>query len=105
MYSGRFFDLIKRKALKLEHVETLILDEADEMLNMGFLENIEAIIERVPESHPNASFSATMPEAIKRIGVNFMKNPEHVKIAAKELTTAIVDQYLFVLKKMKNLIR
>ena len=96
---GRLLDLIKRKALKLDSVETLILDEADEMLNMGFLDDIEAIIERVPESRQTLLFSATMPEAIKRIGVQFMKEPEHVKIAAKELTTELVDQYYIRVKE------
>ena len=81
---GRLLDLIKRKALKLNNIETLILDEADEMLNMGFLEDIEAIISRVPEERQTLLFSATMPDAIKRIGVQFMKDPEHVKIKAKE---------------------
>ena len=66
---GRLLDLIKRKALKLNNIETLILDEADEMLNMGFLEDIEAIISRVPEERQTLLFSATMPDAIKRIGV------------------------------------
>ncbi|EHJ52698.1 DEAD/DEAH box helicase [Streptococcus macacae] len=96
---GRLLDLIKRKALKLNHVETLILDEADEMLNMGFLEDIEAIISHVPESRQTLLFSATMPDAIKRIGVKFMKDPEHVKIAAKELTTDLVDQYYVRVKE------
>lgn len=96
---GRLLDLIKRKALKLNHVETLILDEADEMLNMGFLEDIEAIISRVPEDRQTLLFSATMPDAIKQIGVKFMKEPEHVKIAAKELTTELVDQYYIRVKE------
>lgn len=96
---GRLLDLINRKALKLNTVETLILDEADEMLNMGFLDDIEAIIERVPESRQTLLFSATMPEAIKRIGVKFMKEPEHVKVAAKELTTELVDQYYIRVKE------
>ena len=96
---GRLLDLIKRKALKLDHVETLILDEADEMLNMGFLEDIEAIISRVPESRQTLLFSATMPEPIKQIGIKFMKEPEHVKIAAKELTTDLVDQYYVRVKE------
>ena len=72
---GRLLDLIKRKALKLNNIETLILDEADEMLNMGFLEDIEAIISQVPEERQTLLFSATMPDAIKRIGVQFMKDP------------------------------
>lgn len=99
---GRLLDLIKRKALKLHDIETLILDEADEMLNMGFLEDIEAIISRVPESRQTLLFSATMPEAIKRIGVQFMKEPEHVKIAAKELTTELVDQYYIRVKEQEK---
>ena len=90
---GRLLDLIKRKALKLNGIETLILDEADEMLNMGFLDDIEAIISKTPESRQTLLFSATMPEPIKRIGVKFMKEPEHVKVAAKELTTELIDQY------------
>ena len=96
---GRLLDLIKRKALKLNHIETLILDEADEMLNMGFLEDIETIISRVPEERQTLLFSATMPDPIKRIGVKFMKEPEHVKIAAKELTTELVDQYYIRVKE------
>ena len=96
---GRLLDLIKRKALKLNNIETLILDEADEMLNMGFLEDIESIISRVPEERQTLLFSATMPDAIKRIGVKFMKEPEHVKIAAKELTTELVDQYYIRVKE------
>ena len=99
---GRLLDLIKRKALKLQDIETLILDEADEMLNMGFLEDIEAIISRVPENRQTLLFSATMPDAIKRIGVQFMKDPEHVKIAAKELTTELVDQYYIRVKEQEK---
>nr|WP_210729471.1 DEAD/DEAH box helicase [Streptococcus ovuberis] len=96
---GRLLDLIKRKALKLDGVETLILDEADEMLNMGFLEDIEAIIEQTPTARQTLLFSATMPEPIKQIGIKFMQQPEHVKIAAKELTTELVDQYYLRVKE------
>ena len=99
---GRLLDLIKRKALKLNNIETLILDEADEMLNMGFLEDIEAIISRVPEERQTLLFSATMPDAIKRIGVQFMKDPEHVKIKAKELTNVNVDQYFIRVKEQEK---
>lgn len=99
---GRLLDLIKRKALQLSHVETLILDEADEMLNMGFLEDIESIISRVPKERQTLLFSATMPAPIKRIGVQFMKNPEHVQIEAKELTTELVDQYYIRVKEQEK---
>ncbi|HEQ4459932.1 TPA: DEAD/DEAH box helicase [Streptococcus pyogenes] len=99
---GRLLDLIKRKALILDHVETLILDEADEMLNMGFLEDIEAIISRVPADRQTLLFSATMPAPIKQIGVKFMKDPEHVQIKNKELTNINVDQYYVRVKEQEK---
>lgn len=99
---GRLLDLIKRKALVLDHVETLILDEADEMLNMGFLEDIEAIISRVPADRQTLLFSATMPAPIKQIGVKFMKDPEHVQIKNKELTNVNVDQYYVRVKEQEK---
>lgn len=99
---GRLLDLIKRKALILDHVETLILDEADEMLNMGFLEDIEAIISRVPADRQTLLFSATMPAPIKQIGVKFMKDPEHVQIKNKELTNVNVDQYYVCVKEQEK---
>ncbi|HEK9073948.1 TPA: DEAD/DEAH box helicase [Streptococcus equi subsp. zooepidemicus] len=99
---GRLLDLIKRKALRLDHVETLILDEADEMLNMGFLEDIEAIISRVPDHRQTLLFSATMPAPIKEIGVKFMKDPEHVQVKNKELTNVNVDQYYVRVKEQEK---
>ncbi|KHD45190.1 DEAD/DEAH box helicase [Streptococcus hongkongensis] len=99
---GRLLDLIKRKALKLDHVETLILDEADEMLNMGFLEDIEAIISRVPAERQTLLFSATMPAPIKQIGVKFMKEPEHVQIKNKELTNVNVEQFYVRVKEQEK---
>lgn len=90
---GRLLDHIKRKTVSLDNIETLVLDEADEMLNMGFLEDIENIIQLTPESRQTLLFSATMPDAIKRIGVTFMKTPEHVRIKAKEMTAQLIDQY------------
>ena len=99
---GRLVDLIKRKAIKLDQLETLILDEADEMLNMGFLEDIHFIIEKTPETRQTLLFSATMPDAIKKIGVKFMKNPEHIKIAAKEMTADRIDQYFVKAKEFEK---
>jgi len=99
---GRLVDLIKRKAIKLDQLETLILDEADEMLNMGFLEDIHFIIEKTPENRQTLLFSATMPNDIKKIGVKFMKNPEHIKIAAKEMTADRIDQYFVKTKEFEK---
>ena len=69
---GRLLDHIRRGTVKLDHVKMLVLDEADEMLNMGFLEDIESIIKQVPDERQTMLFSATMPPEIKRIGVQFM---------------------------------
>jgi len=90
---GRLLDHIRRRTLKLDHVQMLVLDEADEMLNMGFLDDIEDIIKQLPEARQTMLFSATMPPEIKRVGVQFMHDPKHVKIKAKELTTDLIDQY------------
>ena len=99
---GRMVDLLKRKALDLSHLETLILDEADEMLNMGFLEDIEFIIGKTPAERQTLFFSATMPNDIKKIGVKFMKNPEHIKVAAKEMTADRIDQYFIKTKEFEK---
>ncbi|MBD5069293.1 MAG: DEAD/DEAH box helicase [Lactobacillus sp.] len=90
---GRLLDHINRKTVDLSHVKMLVLDEADEMLDMGFLDDIEKIISEVPKERQTLLFSATMPKEILRIGEKFMTEPEVVKIKAKELTTDLVDQY------------
>ncbi|NJE33015.1 DEAD/DEAH box helicase [Lactobacillus agilis] len=90
---GRLLDHINRKTVDLSLVNSLILDEADEMLDMGFLDDIESIIESIPPNRQTLLFSATMPKAILNIGEKFMMEPQVVKIKAKELTTDLVDQY------------
>lgn len=90
---GRIIDHINRRTIKLDRVQTLVLDEADEMLNMGFIDDINAILEKVPENRQTLLFSATMPPAIRKIATNFMKNPEEVKIKSKEMTVENIEQY------------
>ncbi|MBW8350125.1 DEAD/DEAH box helicase [Bacillus sp. IITD106] len=90
---GRILDHINRRTLKLGNVHTLILDEADEMLNMGFIDDIEAILETVPEDRQTLLFSATMPEPIRRIAERFMKSPETVRVQAKEMTVPLIEQF------------
>ncbi len=99
---GRLLDHISRKTLRLDNIETLVLDEADEMLNMGFLEDIESIIKLVPENRQTLLFSATMPDDIKRIGVQFMKEPEHVRIKSSEMTATLIDQYFVKCKDFEK---
>src|SRR5690606_5936294 len=90
---GRLLDHINRRTLKLDNVNTLILDEADEMLNMGFIEDIQTIMASVPDTRQTLLFSATMPDAIRRIAEKFMKTPEIVKIKSKEMTVENIEQF------------
>jgi ATP-dependent RNA helicase DeaD len=90
---GRIQDHINRRTMKLDEVQTLVLDEADEMLNMGFIDDINAILENVPSTRQTLLFSATMPPAIRKIAETFMKDPEIVKIKAKELTMENIEQF------------
>ncbi|WP_332646337.1 DEAD/DEAH box helicase [Lysinibacillus sp. 54212] len=90
---GRIIDHINRRTLKLDDVQTLVLDEADEMLNMGFIDDINSILENVPSTRQTLLFSATMPPAIRKIAETFMKEPEIVKIKAKELTMENIEQF------------
>jgi ATP-dependent RNA helicase DeaD len=89
---GRLLDHIRRHTVDLSQVKTVVLDEADEMLDMGFVEDIESIIKEVPAKRQTLLFSATMPPAILKIGEKFMQEPKIVKIKAKELTTELVAQ-------------
>lgn len=90
---GRILDLMRRKALSLKHLNTLVLDEADEMLNMGFIDDIKEIIATTPKSRQTLLFSATMPPEIKALGEQFLKEPVHVKIKAKEMTADLIEQF------------
>ena len=91
---GRLIDHLNRHTIDFRGVKTLVIDEADEMLNMGFLEDIETIVHYTPDDRQTLLFSATMPDNIKKIGVKFMEDPEEVHIASKGLTIDLVDQYL-----------
>ena len=76
---GRVMDHMRRKTMKMDHVHTIVLDEADEMLNMGFREDIETILEGIPQEHQTVLFSATMPKAILEITKQFQTNAESGK--------------------------
>ena len=80
---GRLMDLIERRAIKLSEIKRVVLDEADEMLNMGFLDDINTILASVPDDRNTMLFSATMPDAIATISKRFMKNPEEVTIGSR----------------------
>ncbi len=90
---GRLMDHLRRKSLKLNNLSFCVLDEADEMLNMGFLEDIEWILEHLPKETQMALFSATMPPQIRKVANRFLKEPEHIKIAAVKKAKANIAQF------------
>ena len=99
---GRLMEHMRRKTLRLQEVETVILDEADEMLNMGFIEDIETILQGVPTERQTLLFSATMPLSIQNLARQFMNNPEFIKVQSKEVTVPNTKQhFLEVQEKQK----
>ena len=97
---GRVMDHMRRKTVKFDGVKMVIMDEADEMLNMGFREDMETILSEMPaEERQTVLFSATMPEPIAKIAKTYQKNPEMVKVVRKELTVSNIEQYYFEVKK------
>lgn len=99
---GRVMDHMRRHTLKLKNLKMIVLDEADEMLNMGFREDIETILKDIPNEHQTALFSATMPQSILDITKMYQKEDAvHVKVAAKELTVPLINQYYYEVK-LKN---
>ena len=96
---GRLCDLIKRKAIMLNEVETVVLDEADEMLNMGFKEDIDAILDQTPPYKNVWLFSATMPKEVANIAKNYMENPLEVSIGHKNQTNENIDHIYFMVKE------
>jgi ATP-dependent RNA helicase DeaD len=89
---GRILDHLRRKTLKLSALSTVILDEADEMLRMGFIDDVDEILQHTPENKQVALFSATMPEAIKRIAQRHLRQPVEIKIESKTATVSTISQ-------------
>lgn len=92
---GRVMDHMRRKTLNLENVKMVVLDEADEMLNMGFVEDIETILSETPEDRQTVLFSATMPASVMAITKKFQKSPKIVEIDQKQKTVSTTEQYFF----------
>jgi len=89
---GRVMDHMRRGTLKLDSLKTLVLDEADEMLRMGFIDDVEWILEKTPAQRQIALFSATMPPQIRRIATTYLNNPEHVTIKSTTSTASTIRQ-------------
>ncbi len=99
---GRLMDHMRRKTIRLQQIKLVVLDEADEMLNMGFVEDIETILQEIPTERQTLLFSATMPRPIQILAQRFMKDPEMVSIKGKEVTVPNIEQnYLEIPEKQK----
>lgn len=96
---GRVMDHMRRKTVKFSEVKMIVLDEADEMLNMGFRDDIETILKEVPEERQTVLFSATMPGPIMDIAKTYQKDAEIIKVVRKELTVPKIEQYYYEVKK------
>lgn len=104
---GRLLDHLKRKTLNLSNLNSLVLDEADEMLRMGFIEDVETILSKIPNKRQTALFSATMPDVIKRISRRFMNDPKEIKIKSNVMNKPDIKQNYWLVygKKTDGLIR
>ncbi|MGO0122502.1 DEAD/DEAH box helicase [Desulfothermobacter acidiphilus] len=96
---GRLLDHLRRRSLRLDQIQVVVLDEADEMLNMGFIDDIRAILQEIPAEHQTLLFSATMPPPIRRLAEQFMRQPEMVAIKTKGLTVPSIEQYYYEVKE------
>lgn len=96
---GRLCDIIERKRIDLSNVRDVVLDESDEMLNMGFQESIDLILEQTPENKRTLLFSATMPKEVRRIASNYMINPEEITIGTKNSGATTVLHHAYVVQQ------
>lgn len=100
---GRVMDHMRRGTLDLSELQTLVLDEADEMLRMGFIDDVEWILEQLPEEHQTALFSATMPKEIKRIATNYLNQPKEITIKVKTQTNSSIRQRVWMVSGLHKL--
>ncbi|MEM7031443.1 MAG: DEAD/DEAH box helicase [Chloroflexota bacterium] len=96
---GRLLDLIKQNTLDLSFVSTVVLDEADEMLSMGFIEDIEAILDVTPKDRQTALFSATLPQRIRQLAENYMQEAQSFSIERKQLTVETIEQRYYLVNE------
>ncbi len=95
---GRVIDLIEKNALKINHIKWLVLDEADEMLNMGFRQSLDEILVTTPAEKLTLLFSATMPDEVRRIASRYMKSPQEVSVGSKNTGGADIEHHYYVVK-------
>lgn len=100
---GRLLDLIKREKLHLEEVQTVVLDEADEMLSMGFIEDVESILAATPKQRQTTLFSATLPSRVRQLAEKYLHNPQTISIAAEQMTVAAIEQRYYLVNEHDKL--
>jgi ATP-dependent RNA helicase DeaD len=100
---GRLLDLIRQNVLKLDAVRTVVLDEADEMLSMGFIEDIETILQETPAKRQTALFSATLPKAIRKLADRYLDTPKSITIEHQQLTVETIDQRYYLVNHKDKL--
>ena len=100
---GRVMDHLKRGTLKLNSLKALVLDEADEMLKMGFIDDVKWVLEKLPKERQIALFSATMPDVIRRVAEKFLNNPKVVKIKTKTATAQTISQRYWLVSGVNKL--
>lgn len=96
---GRVMDHLRRGTLVLDQLKTIVLDEADEMLKMGFIDDVKWILEQIPGPHQTALFSATMPTSIRNIADRYLKNAQFIQIKSNETTTSTIQQFYTVVAR------
>lgn len=99
---GRVLDHMKRGSLHFGRISTLVLDEADKMMEMGFLEDVEQVIVHTPSQRQVLLFSATMPDTVKRLAHRFMKQPPHIKIEGRQKTVEQIEQFYYVVNQSEK---
>lgn len=100
---GRIVDLIQKSVLDISHVRSVVLDEADEMLSMGFIEDIELILAQTPSERQTALFSATIPSEIRRLAEKYMHSPQQITIARKQMTVETIEQRYYLVHEADKL--
>ncbi len=100
---GRVIDHLERRTLKLEGASTIVLDEADEMLDMGFRDDIELILKNLPEERQTVFFSATMPKEFLFLTKKYQHHPETIKVVSEKLTVPLIEQYYFDIREHQKL--
>ena len=100
---GRILDHLSRKSLKLNELKTVVLDEADEMLRMGFIDDVDTILAETPETRQTALFSATMPDRIRQIAKRHVESPAHIKIKAKTTVVDTIEQAFLIINHGEKL--